>query len=48
MSQGSVEIVRFALEAIGGGDIDSAFKDLAPDAEYGSVRTPSSRLQPAA
>ena len=32
MSQENVEIVRAALEALTRGDVDSAFKDAAPDA----------------
>jgi ketosteroid isomerase-like protein len=38
MSQENVEIVRAAIDAYNRGDIDAAFKDVAPDFEYDQTR----------
>src|SRR5215207_92682 len=38
MSQENVEIVRTALAAPNRGDLDAAFKDAAPDAEFDLTR----------
>jgi ketosteroid isomerase-like protein len=38
MSQENVEIVRAAIDAYNRGDVDGAFKDVAPDFEYDQTR----------
>ena len=38
MSQENVEIVRAAIDAFNRGDVDTAFKDAAPDFEYDQTR----------
>jgi ketosteroid isomerase-like protein len=39
MSQENVEIVRASIDAINRGDVDAAFKDMAPDFEFDFSRS---------
>jgi ketosteroid isomerase-like protein len=38
MSQENIEIVRTSIDAYNRGDVDGAFKDVAPDFEYDQTR----------